>query len=72
MQPETLYKGHTIVPFCTDGPRYKAHYKITPPGGGGSQSVYLTAEFTTEAAAVEAALEAARKVIDKGLPPLGK
>ena len=37
MQPETLYKGHTIVPFCSEGPRYKAHYKLTPPGGVGSQ-----------------------------------
>ena len=30
-----------------------------------SQSTYLTAEFSTEAAAFEAALDAAKKVIDK-------
>jgi len=69
MQPETLYKGHTIVPFCSEGPRYKAHYKLTPPGGVGSQWTYLTAEYTTEVAALEAALAAAKKVVDKGLPP---
>ena len=56
MQPETLYKGHTIVPFCSEGPRYKSHYKLTPPGGVGSQWTYLTAEYTTEVAALEAAL----------------
>ena len=50
MQPETLYKGHTIVPFCSEGPRYKSHYKLTPPGGVGSQWTYLTAEYTTEVA----------------------
>ena len=50
MQPETLYKGHTIVPLCSGGPRYKAHYKITPPGGA-SQLTYLTAEFATEVGA---------------------
>jgi hypothetical protein len=72
MQPETLYKGHTIVPFCSGGPRYKAHYRITPPGGGTSQLTYLTAEFATEAGALDAALEAAKKVVDKGLAPLGK
>jgi len=65
MQPETLYKGHTIVPFCSEGPRYKAHYKLTPPGGVGSQWTYLTAEYTTEVAALEAALAAAKKVVDR-------
>ena len=55
-----------------EGPRYKAHYKLTPPGGVGSQWTYLTAEYTTEVAALEAALAAAKKVVDKGLPPLGK
>ena len=72
MQPETLYKGYTIVPFCSEGPRYKAHYKLTPPDGVGSQWTYLTAEYTNEVAALEAALAAAKKVVDKGLPPLGK
>jgi hypothetical protein len=33
---------------------------------------YLTAEFATEVGALDAALEAAKKVVDKGLPPLGK
>ena len=71
MQPETLYKGHTIVPLCSGGPRYKAHYRITPPGGA-SQLTYLTSEFATEVGALDAALEAAKRVVDKGLPPLGK
>src|SRR5829696_5036644 len=70
MQPETLYKRHTIVPLCSKGPRYKAHYKITPPGGGASQVTYLTGEFATEVGALDAALEAAKKVVDKGLTPL--
>ena len=72
MQPETLYKGHTIVPICSAGPPYKAHYELTPPGEGAPRRTFLTAEFTSEAAAFEAALDAAKKVIDKGLPPLGK
>ena len=72
MQPETIYKGHTIVPLCSGGPRYKAHYRITPPGGGASQVTYLTSEFATEVGALDAALEAAKEVVDKGLPPLGK
>ena len=72
MQPETLYKGHTIVPLCSEGPRYKAHYRITPPGRSASQLTYLTSEFPTEVGALDAALEAAKWVVDKGLPPLGK
>jgi hypothetical protein len=30
MESATIYKEHTIVRFCSEGPRYKAHYKITP------------------------------------------
>ena len=72
MQPETIYKGHTIVPLCSGGPRYKAHYRITPPGGGASHVTYLTSEFATEVGALDAALEAAKKVVDKGSAAAGQ
>ena len=72
MESVTIYKGHAILPSCSAGPPYKAHYEITPPGAGVPRHTFLTAEFTSETAAFEAALDAAKKVIDKGLPPLGK
>ena len=63
MESVTTYKRHAIVPSCSAGPPYKAHCEITPPGAGVPRHTFLTAEFTSETAAFEAALLQTRGII---------